>query len=127
MIKNSSDSARYTYPLFIHFIGFHGAAIATLLSQVICLLFILAYLKKKNLFSFRLSAFERKEVLPSNGFEYGLDHDHWAVRWRQTLAYLLSNLDYGLNGIWAAVLASHVVASVAAAATGTMTIKAVEK
>lgn len=29
-------------PLFIHFIGFHGAAIATLLSQVICLLFMLS-------------------------------------------------------------------------------------
>ena len=51
-------------PLFIHFIGFHGAAIATLLSQVICLLFMLIYLKKKNLFSFKLAAFERKAVLP---------------------------------------------------------------
>ena len=51
-------------PLFIHFIGFHGAAIATLLSQVICLLFMLIYLRKKNLFAFKLSAFERKEVLP---------------------------------------------------------------
>ena len=51
-------------PLFIHFIGFHGAAIATLLSQVICLLFMLIYLRKKKLFSFKLSAFERKEVMP---------------------------------------------------------------
>ncbi len=51
-------------PLFIHFIGFHGAAIATLLSQVICLLFMLIYLRKKKLVSFKLSAFERKEVLP---------------------------------------------------------------
>ena len=51
-------------PLFIRFIGFHGAAIATLLSQVICLLFMLLYLKKKGLFAFRLSAFDRSEVLP---------------------------------------------------------------
>ena len=51
-------------PIFIHFIGFHGAAIATLLSQVICLLFMLIYLKKKKLFAFRISAFDRKEILP---------------------------------------------------------------
>ena len=37
-------------PIFIHFIGFHGAAIATLLSQVICLAFMLIYLKKKKLY-----------------------------------------------------------------------------
>ena len=51
-------------PLFIRLIGFHGAAIATLLSQVICLLFMLIYLKKKKLFAFRISAFDKKEVLP---------------------------------------------------------------
>ena len=51
-------------PVFIHFIGFHGAAIATLLSQVICLLFMLIYLKKKELFAFKISAFNRREVLP---------------------------------------------------------------
>lgn len=51
-------------PIFIHFIGFHGAAIATLLSQVICLLFMLIYLKKKKLFSFKISAFDKSEVLP---------------------------------------------------------------
>ena len=51
-------------PIFIHFLGFHGAAIATLLSQMICLLFMLIYLKKKKLFAFRLSAFDRKDVLP---------------------------------------------------------------
>ena len=32
-------------PIFIAFMGFHGAAIATLLSQTICLLFMLVYLK----------------------------------------------------------------------------------
>ena len=51
-------------PVFIHLIGFRGAAIATLLSQVICLLFMLIYLKKKKLFSFKLSAFDRSDVLP---------------------------------------------------------------
>ena len=51
-------------PIFIHIIGFHGAAIATLLSQVLCLLFMLLYLKKKALFAFKLSTFDRSEVLP---------------------------------------------------------------
>ena len=32
-------------PVFIHFVGFHGAAIATLLSQGICLIFMVVYLK----------------------------------------------------------------------------------
>ena len=51
-------------PIFIHFIGFHGAAIATLLSQVICLAFMLIYLKKKKLFEFKISAFDKNDVLP---------------------------------------------------------------
>ena len=51
-------------PVFIRFTGFHGAAIATLLSQLICLLFMLAYLKKKGLLAFRLSAFDRGELMP---------------------------------------------------------------
>ena len=50
-------------PVFIHFIGFHGAAVATLLSQVICLLFMLIYLKKKKLFAFKIFAFDWNEVL----------------------------------------------------------------
>ena len=50
-------------PIFIHFIGFHGAAIATLLSQMICLLFMLIYLKKKKLFTFKISAFNCSDVL----------------------------------------------------------------
>ena len=37
---------------------------ATLLSQVICLLLMLRYLKKEALFTFKLSAFDRREVLP---------------------------------------------------------------
>jgi putative MATE family efflux protein len=51
-------------PIFIHFIGFHGAAVATLLSQMICLLFMLIYLKKKKLFAFKISAFDRHNILP---------------------------------------------------------------
>ena len=51
-------------PIFIHFVGFHGAAAATLLSQIICLLFMLIYLKKKKLFVVKFSAFDRTEVLP---------------------------------------------------------------
>ena len=42
---------------------------------------------------------------------------------RMPLAYLLSYLGFGLNGIWAAVLLSHVVASVAAGISGTISFK----
>ena len=42
---------------------------------------------------------------------------------RMPLAYLLSYLNLGLNGIWFAVLVSHVVASIAAALTGTVYLK----
>ena len=42
---------------------------------------------------------------------------------RMPLAYTLSNLGFGLNGIWAAVLVSHVAASAAAAITGTVLTK----
>lgn len=37
---------------------------ATLLSRVLCLLLMLCYLKKEALFTFKLSAFDRSEVLP---------------------------------------------------------------
>ncbi len=49
-------------PVFIRLIGFHGAAIATLLSQMICLLFMITYLKKKKLFALKISAFDKKAV-----------------------------------------------------------------
>ena len=42
---------------------------------------------------------------------------------RMPLAYLLSYLGFGLNGIWVAVLVSHVVASVAAGISATITFK----
>ena len=51
-------------PIFIHFIGFHGAAIATLLSQVVCLIFMVIYLKKKKLFSLHITWFDKADVLP---------------------------------------------------------------
>ena len=51
-------------PIFIHFIGFNGAAIATLLSETICLLFMLVYLKKKKLFTFKISGFDKSDILP---------------------------------------------------------------
>lgn len=51
-------------PIFIRWIGFHGAAIATLLSQIICLVFMMVYLKRKKLFSFRYSLFEKEEIFP---------------------------------------------------------------
>ena len=50
--------------LFIHFFGFHGAAIATLISQSICLAFMICYLKKKRLFNMRLNLFDKAFILP---------------------------------------------------------------
>lgn len=45
-------------PLFIHFMGFDGAAVATLLSQTLCLFCMLGYLHRKPLFSLHLSQFD---------------------------------------------------------------------
>ena len=50
-------------PIFIHFIGFHGSAIATLFSQVVCLIFMVVYLKKKKLFSLHITWFDKADVL----------------------------------------------------------------
>lgn len=49
-------------PVLIHLIGFNGAAVATLLSETLCLLFMLAYLKKKRLFSLHVSAFDKSDL-----------------------------------------------------------------
>ena len=49
-------------PVFIHFIGFNGAAIATVLSEGICLVFMLVYIKKKKLFAFKLSGFDKADI-----------------------------------------------------------------
>lgn len=51
-------------PIFINGIGFHGAALATVLSQAICLVFMVSYLKKKNLFAIRFSLFDKTMVFP---------------------------------------------------------------
>ena len=45
-------------PLFIRWFGFQGAAAATLLSQTLCLVCMLAYLWKKKLFSFHIHLFD---------------------------------------------------------------------
>ena len=54
-------------PVFIHFIGFHGAAIATLLSQGICLIFMVIYLQRKKLFSLHITWFNKADILPIIG------------------------------------------------------------
>lgn len=51
-------------PLFIMQLGVEGAAWATLLSQSACLVFILAYLKRKQVISVRLHDFKASEILP---------------------------------------------------------------
>lgn len=54
-------------PVFIHFAGFDGAAAATLLSQGICLIFMVVYLKRKKLFSLHITWFDRADILPLIG------------------------------------------------------------
>lgn len=51
-------------PLFIHFMGFNGAAIATVLSQTLCLLFMLIYLRRKQFFHFRPGLFDGRLIRP---------------------------------------------------------------
>lgn len=50
--------------IFIQFMGFHDAAIATLLSQAACLAFMVIYLKRKRLFSLHITCFDKADVLP---------------------------------------------------------------
>jgi len=49
-------------PLFIHFIGFKGSALATVLSQFICLVFMILYIMKKHIFTITFSTFEFYEI-----------------------------------------------------------------
>lgn len=51
-------------PVFIYLIGFHGAAVATLLSQGICLVFMVVYLKKKKMFTLHITNFNKADILP---------------------------------------------------------------
>lgn len=54
-------------PIFIHFVCFHGAAIATLLSQGICLVFMVIYLKRKKFFSLHITWFDKADIFPLIG------------------------------------------------------------
>lgn len=179
-------------PLFIRWMGFQGAAEATLLSQGLCLVFMLIYLWKKKLFAFHISAFSKKWIIPlfakgiPAAFQQsipvvvlfarplsGLFVDSEAaaeiVRTyfliigigyilntvtncflgavngmgkpvkslccmilyylivRMPLAWLLSFLGFGLNGIWTAVLVSHIVAAAAACLIGNLELKSQER
>ncbi|WFR55766.1 MATE family efflux transporter [Anaerocolumna sp. AGMB13025] len=49
-------------PIFIHILGFSGAAIATILSQSIALLFMAGYILKKKLFHFSFLLFDWAEL-----------------------------------------------------------------
>jgi len=51
-------------PVFIRLLVFRGAAIATLLSQTICLIVMVAYLGKKKLFSFHITRFSKDDIFP---------------------------------------------------------------
>ena len=51
-------------PVFIHLMGFRGAAVATVLSQALCLVFMLAYLARKKFFHLRLRQFDKSLLLP---------------------------------------------------------------
>lgn len=51
-------------PIWIHLMGFQGAAAATLLSQGICLMFMFVYLGKRKLFSFHVAWFDKSDILP---------------------------------------------------------------
>ncbi len=51
-------------PIFINIIGFHGASIATLTSQAICLCFMCIYIIRKKLFRFSLLDFKTSEIMP---------------------------------------------------------------
>ncbi|MBM6750932.1 polysaccharide biosynthesis C-terminal domain-containing protein [Mediterraneibacter glycyrrhizinilyticus] len=179
-------------PLFIRWMGFQGAAEATLLSQGLCLVFMLLYLWKKKLFAFHISAFSKKWIIPlfAKGIPAAFQQSIPAVVLlarplsglfvdseaaaeivrtyfliigigyilntvtncflgavngmgkpvkslccmilyylivRMPLAWLLSFLGFGLNGIWTAVLVSHIVAAAAACLIGNLELKSQER
>ncbi len=49
-------------PIFIHIMGFRGAAIATILSQSLALILMIGYIMRKKLFHFSISLFAWAEV-----------------------------------------------------------------
>ena len=81
-------------PLFIRWMGFQGAAEATLLSQGLCLVFMLIYLWKKKLFAFHISAFSKKWIIPL--FAKGIP-----AAFQQSIPAVLTSLvsSYGISAI----------------------------
>lgn len=51
-------------PLLINVIGFHGAAIATVISQIVSLMLVILYCKKKAYFKLRIGLFDKEYFLP---------------------------------------------------------------
>lgn len=51
-------------PIFINILGFSGAAIATLISQIICLIFMICYIQKKKIFKLKIHEFNSADILP---------------------------------------------------------------
>ena len=51
-------------PVFIHFMGFNGAAAATVLSQTLCLILMLFYLHAKGFFHLHLPLFDKRLIIP---------------------------------------------------------------
>lgn len=49
-------------PIFINLLNFKGAAVATVLSQTICLVFMIVYIYKKTVFEVHLKLFNRCDV-----------------------------------------------------------------
>lgn len=49
-------------PIFINIFGFRGAAIATVYSQIMCLVFMVIYILKKKIFKIYLRAFNKEEL-----------------------------------------------------------------
>ena len=131
-----------------------------MLSQMLCLIFMLGYLWRKRLFEFHITAFRARWIgslfakgipaafqqsipavstsfltsLVSGGgvsaiAAYGITGKMETILFypamvlyylliRMPLAAIFSALGLGLNGIWTAVLISHIVAAVAAALVG---------
>lgn len=51
-------------PVLISMIGFHGAAVATVISQVASLVLLVLYCKKKQYFHLRLNSFQKEYLFP---------------------------------------------------------------
>lgn len=156
-------------PIFMKMMNFNGAAVATVLSQSICLIIMIVYLAKKRVFVLNIRTFDKSKVgeiikksvpsafqqsipaistsfltslISSIGISaiaaYGVTGKLETILFypamafnmvlyyiivRMPLSYVLLNTGFGLNGIWSAILISHVVAAIAAALAGNRLIK----